>query len=264
MRLLITIAVQAMLISQLAYSQSDGSINIVSTIVAQFIVTDPLGRRTGVDPRGGSNPLGGVRIRQIPGAAYSIGLVGDSPDDTSANIRDEDVSFEFNYFIKASENDGVYKIETIGTEKGIYTIYIHVFPFSKSSIQPYSVTVSGIIDSMQTNVYEIDYHSARGTPIGFRKLVSTGTLRQDILVSFAKNWLGDRSFYEDLNQRLDLFESLLSQRNSVRAQNVLQGLRMNLDDASQQSSGTIFITHDAYEILSRDVTTLLNQLPPKP
>ena len=264
MRLIITIAVQAMLISQLAYSQSDGSINISSSIVAQFIVTDPLGRRTGVDPRGGSNPLGGVRIKQIPGASYATETPGDDPNDTTGIIPDDDVLFVFVYFIKASENDGVYKIETIGTEKGIYTINIRVVPFPGSIIQPYSVRVSGIIDSMQSNVYEIDYHSARGTPIGFRKLVSNGTLRQDILVSFAENWLGDRSFYEDLNQRLDLFESLLSQRDSDRARNVLQGLQIKLDAASQQSSGTSFITHDAYQILSGDVATLLNQFPPQP
>ncbi len=264
MRLPIALVVHTIFLIHMAYPQHSGSIDIASKNVVQFIVTDPLGRRTGADPRGAPNPLSGVHIAEIPGASYATVTPGDSPNDSSGITNDEDLMFEFDYQIKAPEDDGVYQFEAIGTKQGIYTMYIRVVAHSRSVLQSIDTVVDGIIDSLQSNFYELDYHGIPGTPIHFRKIVSGSTLRQDVDVGYAKGWLGNRSLCDDLNNRLVSFKTCIANFDSSNARRVLVGLQAEIDQAGHHPSGAKFIAADEYQVLSSDVRVLLDHFPPTP
>ena len=261
MRISTGLGLLTILLSLSAMSQTIGYFNVTSTSVTHFIVTDRLGRRTGVDPRGTQIPMTGRSLDEIPGANYSTSTPGDAPNEEPSP---EDLSFEFEYFFGSTEVDGVYRIETIGLARGAYTLYVDISQRAGSSIQPFSITVKGIIDSMQSSFYELEYHGMVGTAIKVRKNVSGGTLRQDVNVSYAKKWLGDQSFYHDLTRELDSLDMYLANRDSSFARRVLEGLQRNVNTAGQQTSGSMFITADAYAIISSDVSVLMNQMPASP
>jgi hypothetical protein len=269
MRNILVLFIAMILLSLKSFSQNTGWLNISAGVRVQFIVTDPLGRRTGEDPRGVSNPMQGRKFNEIPGANYSTSSVGDSPLE-DYEPSPEDLQFEFGYKIKSPENDGTYSIETIGTELGIYSLSIDVWPRRGSTLQSFRQQIKGLTDKNHVTTFRFSYGGVVGTPITFEKTVVQQTLRQDLDNSFKLKLLGEQGFYKELSNSLDSYEKHLSKKDTLKAVKEVEKFQDRI--TGEYNKGTKpndkrFITADAWKILYDDAQYLvahLIQLPPKP
>jgi hypothetical protein len=237
-------------------SQNSGYFDISTTIDVQFIVTDPMGRRTGEDPRGVSNPMQGIEINEIPGANYSTSSVGDSPLPDYEPIK-SDFSFEFNHMISAPQNDGVYTIQTIGIASSDYNLDIHVKPRKKSIIQSFDMDIHGVTDVNKVTTYRFTYHGTPGGEIKFEKVVTGTTLLEDVSAMEKVNWITTQSV-------ADKYTGIITTYNAQMQQNNFSGARTTLNTVIQNliADSTAAITSAAYKSLRSDTDQLLAQLPP--
>jgi hypothetical protein len=249
--------VSLLLISVLtvAFPQGTGFFNFSTTVEAHFIVTDPLGRRTGRDPIGAAKPRVGKPIKEIPGAHYSTFSVGDNQNDYQP--LKSDLQYEFEYKFRTPENDGIYTIQTTGIESGIYSMYIDVVPEHGSTVQTFHFELRGVTDVNKITIYRFTYHGMSGGEITFEKMVTGTTLLDDISAMRKVNWIASQLVS-------DKYAGLFTTYNTQMQQNDFGGARATLNSVIQNlvvdSSGAITI--DAYNSLRSDTDQLLNQLPP--
>ena len=237
-------------------SQNSGYFDISTTVDVQFIVTDPMGRRTGEDPRGVSNPMQGIEINEISGANYSTSSVGDSPLPDYESLK-SDFSFEFNYIINVPQNDGVYTIQTIGTTSSDYNMDIHVKSDPKSTLQSFDINIHGVTDVNKVATYRFTYHGMPGGEIKFEKVVTGNTLLEDISAMRKVNWISTQEVTDKYTGFFTAFNTQIQQNNFSGARTTLNTVIQNL-----VADSTAAITSDAYKSLRLDTDQLLAQLPP--
>lgn len=262
--LILLVGVVILYIDQ-SYSQNTGGLDITSNSTVQFIVTDPLGRRTGEDPRGVDNPYQGKRLEEIPNGNYSTDSNGDNPSADSAS-QSVDFGFEFGVGISSPENDGVYTIETIGTELGKYSLEIIVTPENESTLQRFRQDIEGLTDKDQVTRYRFSYNGAVGAPVKFEKLVTQRLLRKDLDNSFKLKLLGNNAFYKILSETINRFHESLSAHDTATAHITLQNY-WHLISAVPRGNDTTasqFVLADAYTILQTDLNAFLKKLPAIP
>jgi len=252
-----------------SFSQDRGFLHVSTGVQVQFIVTDPSGRRTGEDPRGMPNPMQGKAFREIPGASYSVGSVGDSPEKEYKPSR-EDLQFDFQCRFITPDNDGAYTIQTIGIELGVYSLFVDISPRRGSNLKPFRKRMKDLTDIGQVTEYKFTYSSTYPTPANLAKVVALQTLRQDLDNSYKLKLLGEKELHKDLSHRLDKLEKYLSDKDSSKARHELEKFGEKIEDVRDQTIKTEqkkqkplkhFITADAYQILQEDVSALLKQLP---
>jgi hypothetical protein len=230
-------------------------------MVVHFIVTDPQGRKTGVDPRGVKKPWIGKKIDEIPGANYSTSGVGDNP--TVNESEQSDNSHEFLFGLRSPENDGVYQIDCIGWKLTRYSLYIDVTPDDTSAMQPFRTVKRGVIDKGVIIKYRFEYHGEPGTLVGFEKLVSQTMIRQDLDNSYKLKLVGDKGFHEELSNILDNYEKHLSKKDMLKAVKELGKFQDRITEEYEEGTkprDKRFVTADALQILSYDVKYLIDQL----
>ena len=245
---------------QCSISQDAGWMTVFTGYNAHFIVTNPLGLKTGCDARGTDDPFNGVPLLEIPGASYTT-TANESYGDT-LGIDETEFYHEYYAPLTGSANDGLYVIELVGIRPDFYDIGVSISPDDRGSrlLQSYDARARGIIDSLGSNYYQLDYHGAIGAPIKFRKIVSCNTLQQEVNVSYAKGWLGNHDFYDDLCQLLKHFESQLAKWDSSTAFKSLETFERKLMKTNLGSSGRMFITADALRVIGDDATSFLRQV----
>lgn len=256
---------------EFAYSQQLVHTQITSTDNAHFIVTDPLGRKTGRDPRGASKRYEGIAMREIPEANYSFESVGDIPD--SGEVPNAVYYHEFAYSFESPQRDGIYLIQVIGIELGQFDLYVSIIPSDISSRQECRFVIEqALIDQDSVISYQLLYNGAPGSPMTFKKIVTSNTLRQDLSAGYKLNLLGDEKLFEDLGKDIDKFEKELFQRDSIKARDKLEEFEKKIDKEHEetikheqrgQKEKQRFMTEDAYRILKEDVQLLLATLPKK-
>ena len=254
----------AFLANSYLYGQNEGVLQINSDMVVHFIVTDPQGRKTGVDPRGVKKPWIGKKIDEIPGANYSTSGVGDNP--TVNESEQSDNSHEFLFGLRSPENDGVYQIECIGWKLTRYSLYIDVTPDDTSAMQPFRTVKRGVIDKGVIIKYRFEYHGEPGTLVRFEKLVLQTMIRQDLDNCYKLKLLGDKGFHKELSNILDNYRKHLLRRDTLKAVKELEKFQNRI--AKEYKEGTKshdkrFVTADALQILSYDVQYLIDRLPEK-
>jgi hypothetical protein len=243
------------------YGQNEGVLQINSDIVVHFIVTDPQGRKTGVDPRGVKKPWIGKEINEIPGANYSTSGVGDSP--TVNESQQSDNSREFLYGLRSPDNDGVYQIDCIGWKLTRYSLYVDVTPDDTTAMQPFRTVKRDVIEKGNIIKYRFEYHGEPGTPVRFEKLVSETMIRQDLDNSYKLKLLGDKGFHKELSNILDNCEKHLSKKDTPNAVKELEKFHDRITEEYKEgtkSRDKRFVTIDALQILSYDVKYLIDQL----
>jgi hypothetical protein len=242
-------------------AQNQGTLQINSDISVHFVVIDPQGRKTGVDPRGVRKPWIGRAISEIPGANYSTSGVGDNP--TINQLEQSDNSHEFLYGLRSPENDGVYQIECIGWKPVRYSLYVDVTPDDTSSMQPFRAIKRGLIDKNEVVKYTFEYYGRPEATVRFEELVTETTLRQDLDNSYKLKLLGDKGFYGELLNILDNYEKHLSKKNASDATKELQKFQGKMTEEYKdgtRSRDKRFVTADALQILSYDVKYLIDHL----
>lgn len=132
------------------------SISLIMASPAELLITDPQGRRTGVDPRAGST------YSEIPGTFYSTRSLDsdDGSGETAHPVKE---------FYSSSPLDGKYTIQVIGTGNGPYTL--EVLTYDTAGDPSYNTTVSGQIDVNSVDTYLLEYSSAPGGQTGLQSSI---------------------------------------------------------------------------------------------
>lgn len=101
--------------------------------VGEAVITDPLGRRLGIEPATGND------FKEVPEASYDSSGLGTLRDDS---IVDEDPPWKEIYF--NAPVDGEYAVTVIGTRAGTYTLSIGGYDTRRrsSSFTPKNVPIS--------------------------------------------------------------------------------------------------------------------------
>jgi hypothetical protein len=123
---------------------------------AELLVTDPEGRKTGIDVSRGEI------LKAIPCSGYGKESIGD--------LETGEIGVDENRVEIVSPIDGIYKLSIIGTDSGNYNLFVHSsydIMEQPSVKELYGTTYPGKIDN-----YEITYSSAPGSQV---KVTYTGS-----------------------------------------------------------------------------------------
>jgi hypothetical protein len=250
------------------YGQAVGNLQISSHRTIHFIVTDPQGRRTGVDPRGAEDPFIGNELSEIPDANYSTNAIGDSPQNYEP--LETDIQHEFMYNVKSPTNDGIYQIDCIGLRLGRFDLSMSLLLQYPGETKSFDTTLTGFVDVNTVVSFRMEYKGEQGGITRTEKIASSSILRQDLDNSFKLKFLGEQGFHKELSSILDSYEKHLSKKDTLKAVKELEKFQDRITkeyNKGTKSKDKRFITADAWEILYNDAQYVIEHLiplPPKP
>jgi hypothetical protein len=236
-----------------ANSQNVGSMQINSSESIHFIVTDPLGRRTGADPRGEvTDTVYGVSfIHEIPSANYSFSGV-DKLEGGPAGPE----SHEFNFNPQSPQEDGLYRLQAIGVRLSQYLIDSYVLQDTGGGYRTWDFRVSGVIDKDSVITYRFSYYGGPGKDLTFVKSVGPSSLLQDVAAMRKLNWIANQPAADRYSELFRSYASQFKENNIKAAQSTLESVL-----ASLKANQGITLTTDAYNSLSSDTKQLITELP---
>lgn len=112
----------------------------------ELLLTDPLGRRTGLDPSTG------LSYREIPSSSYSL---------TRESDIERDVASETKVLAVGSASPGTYTLRITGTGEGPYTIGVHSYDASQTPATSYVLGVP--ISTGEVHTLQFDKSSVPGS-----------------------------------------------------------------------------------------------------
>jgi hypothetical protein len=228
-------------------SQSVARLEILCTDHAGFVVTDPLGRRTGDDWRYGKSFENRTQFREDPGAAYHLETMGDGAPDY----------MQYEKGISSTADDGVYRIQFIGNKLGTFDFYVSVNPhLTKMPIHKAYFSKKRIpIDKDSTVSFVFSYHLDRNAPVNLSKIVSIQSLAHDLRIMRKLNWILDTSLADKYEALIDTCARQIQHRNVIDARSTLSRILQNITADSSHA-----LTNDACTSLRPDVQQLLHEL----
>lgn len=235
----------------ISYTQNAISIDINGGV--EFVVLDPIGRREGMDP------IANQRFREINNSYGEFSVDSEDPD--------VDAPEPYNEFMADKGIDGLYRLTLFGTKPARYRLFIVVR--SKEKAQGFDMF--GLIDSNQVRVLEFTYSNDSTVSFVVKKLITATDLREDLRNCFKLGFLGGRSLFRELVEKVEHIEKRLERKDSSKAFEELEKLAKELKkvrDETEKHEGrkrkpSRFITKEAYDILNEDVTILMSSLPPR-
>jgi hypothetical protein len=147
-----------------AFIAGGSGLGILSSMNVQFMVADPVGRRTGYDP------VSGAEISEIPSSRYGVkytGIIdgrnhkGDS--DKGGNGSTDDRARDFVAAFASSDQliDGSYTLRVYGEKSGSFWLSISVYrePVSED------FNLRGTIRAGELKIYHLIYDDDLSVPI---------------------------------------------------------------------------------------------------
>lgn len=208
----------------------------------QFILTDPMGRREGIDPRSGA------RYREINNSYGVYSVDSEDPDFPAPPPIIE--------FISYSPIPGEYGLTLYGVGRSRYEIDGFLM------VRPLRLTFStrGVIDSLQSAEYRFHLDTTGRKP-WFKKIVGVHSLRQDLDNCYKLELLGARPLYIDFSHRVAKYEEAAG-KGASRAKHELEKFKKKLDEVYEKTKRATkeknhFVTDLAYRILKEDIEVLL-------
>lgn len=220
-----------------------------------FIVTDPKGRRTGVDPRYKAKPDDWLWLEEIPKANYAFMSVGNL--DPNGPVE---VFMEFVYHFNSPEGDGVYTVQVIGNNLSTFELFVDASGRDRAKTQDAMFETRNIpIDKDSVITYLFTYHGAPGSPVSLVKVVSASSLLQDVAAMRKLNWITSQA-------TVDKYVSLYTAYGTQFAEKDFDGAHVTLSTVitNLRADSAIWVTADAYKSLRADADQLLNELRPAP
>lgn len=132
------------------------------TDTIQILVTDPLGRQTGVRADGSS-------VNEIPGSNYSTESI-DADDDPNPDPTPAERIAEI-----IDPMDGTYLIQIFGVASGDYTM--HFFLYDSDQNPADIEVVNGTTEPGMAQTYVVDYAAAPGSGVGVSRLMVDGAVQ---------------------------------------------------------------------------------------
>jgi hypothetical protein len=240
------------------HAQEETVLRIMATDAVHFVVTDPVGRKTGCDLRGAQRP---PIVNGIPHSNYSFETIGDIPppgDSASAGVS---LLFEFGPL--TAENEGTYDLQLFGRRLSKYEISSFLETTGKGGVAVKESAATGVIGVGQTVLYAFMLDAPFVRPIPLTKAVNTSILRQDLDNCYELKLLGNRSFHKELSNILDSYKKHLSKKETLKAVKELEEFHDRITKEYKEGTKARdkrFVTADALHILSYDVKYLIDQL----
>jgi hypothetical protein len=237
-----------------AVSQTSVELQIEVTNIADYVLTNPAGQRSGIDPRVLDNSGHHILINEIPNSSYGYMGLGD------LNSNYSEFTAEFTGSFSSPQGDGIFQIRMVGKKLGSVNLYLSFYPndtihAQKAHFSALKVPIAK--DSVVT--YLLAYHGAPGSQVSLTKVVSITSLGQDVTVMYRLGWIENQTTETKYLNFLSTVNSQLQSNNISGARTTLQTVLTNAvaDSASN-------ITDDAYTLLTSDTRYLLSQLPLSP
>ena len=232
---------------QAAESQISGSIQINSSANVHFIVTDPSGNRTGVDPRGTpTDKVYGVTfIREILRANYSF-AGNDALDGTASSESHE---FTFNFI--SPDDDGVYTLQAIGTRLSTFLIDSYVLRDDGGNYKSSRFKVGGVIDKDSVVSYRFTCFGNAAKKLVFEKVVNASSLARDIAAMRRLHWITNHATATKYANLIVAYSRYITRKKMTAAKTTLATM---IDGISADSLHGLTI--DACKHLRRDLESL--------
>ena len=240
--------------SQLSNAQT-AFMQINAEGAVQFVVTDPLGRRCGVDHRAAPTIYDWLWYEEIPNGNYSAQGIGSlDPNDPGVG------SMEFVCNLISSEDFGNYLIQVIGVKTGVFHLYAGASGRDTSLTQHALFEMKVIpIDKDSIITFQFTYYSPPGSPAGLAKIVNTNSLLQDLAAMRKLDWIATDAVAEKYRGLVTTYSSHLQQEDSLAAK---ETLNVFLSELATDSGAAI--NGDGYRLLRADVEQLISELPSSP
>jgi hypothetical protein len=225
-------------------SQTKNFLNITTDVNA--VITDPSGKKTGMDSRFSKPYSQWTWMREIPNSAIGF--------ETDDEVQSSSVHFEA--YVPSPQGDGTFRIELIGDKTWVTYLSVSMRPpRNVSGVQKAMRNVLKIpIEEDSSIVYLFTYHSALGSPISLVKVVSARSLIQDLAAMRKLGWISSQVI-------ANKYSSLIVTYSSQMQQSDYAGARASLTDIIHNiaSDSSISLTADACKSLRPDVESLLQQ-----
>lgn len=241
-----------------AFAQIQADVQMDFGGPTEYVVTDSQGKRSGL------NPITHTDYDEIPYAGYGDGSSGETRE------------FTFNTILMDTLFSTTYTIHLFGTGNGVFKG--SVGGRQTLSGKGASFRTLGVIDSNQTVIYVFNYSTDSTITPTFWKVVTPQIIRQDFSDCFKLKILGNEGFYRDILHQLDDISKDLAHKDSIEARKDLEKFQDELENAHNETikhdkeknqkkpteferGQERFVSPYAYQILSEDVSLLLQQLP---
>lgn len=225
-------------------SQTKNFLNITTDV--NVVITDPSGKKTGIDSRF-AKPYGQwTWMREIPNSA--IGFEGDD------EVQSSMVHFEA--YVPSPQGDGTFKIELIGDETWVTYLSVSMYtPTPVRDVQEVERIIRKIpIEKDSSTVYLFTYHSALGAPVSLVKVVSARSLIQDVAAMRKLGWISSQVTANKYSDLIATYSSQMQQSDFAGARASLNLIMHNI-----ASDSSISLTADACKSLRPDVESLFQQ-----
>jgi hypothetical protein len=165
-------------------------------VLAHFVVTDPVGRRTGqvLYPSR-------ANLKEIPNAKYIAERLG---DEETSSPGTEGVEFWLR-----PVHIGTYTVTFSGVADTAYTYEVNFYNTDHNDISPDAGKMEAFISSGAVVEYKVYCAPSSVSPIpNITKTVTFAILHNDVLVAQKLNQLGGDKFVRSLSKTIDLAEKL--------------------------------------------------------
>jgi len=170
-----------------------------TTTYVQILITDPLGRQTGL-PSIGESPL-----QNIPGSSYFPESFGN--EETGAP------GVQIIRFGMTPVVPGSYTVVMIGLADGNYSMNIGGNDTSGNPTNFASTSFSGLLRAGTSQQYSLSFDPTPGANNSISKSVSFDSLEEELEAAFQIGQIGDAVFVSELNRILTDGEAALSRPN---------------------------------------------------
>lgn len=252
------LAMLVMLTQGTLLAQNKFSVHVYVDYPAHFVVKDPLGRRTGIDPRGATIPERGTRYREIPRASYATESPGDNPEEVLEEVAKKEVSRVFGCSFESPASEGNFEITLFGLALDTVDVLIEIGPSNGSSqLQSCRFQLQEVIDSSVVKKLLITYHGQPGSDMKLEKKIDMGWLKSDLNSLFKLGWIQGQLVYSKYSSLLSAGELALQRNDFSSAHSTLVSIVQNI---SLDSSLTVSAA--ACRFLRPNVEILMAKLPP--
>jgi len=230
-------------------SQTHVSMQIDASDVVDFMVTNPAGKRSGIDPRvldGLGDP---VLLNEIPDAGYAYQSVG------NLNPKGNwSVSAEFTAGFSSPHDDGAFRIDLVGHRLATFNFYLSLMSRDSTRAQHAHFNIEGApIDKDNVATYSFTYHGPPSSPVSLTKVVSVNSLIQDIMAMGKLGWIKKMKTVNKYVNYLDSTKIQIGKNNFEAARNTLQTVLIN---AKKDRANKNFTTQ-AFKVIYSDTANLL-------
>jgi hypothetical protein len=208
--------------------------------VAELLVVDALGRRTGADSVSGSE------LNEIPQSTYFV----DATDDEETGEPPTSTMHLVNAFQPTA---GTYRVTISGVQLGTYTLEVS-WASSDGAIQP-KILVPGVARVGSISTFQIQYSPMPGASLTAARVASFQSTLADIANSLQLALIDNAGIANSLTRKINSADSAVAEHENDDAKEAMNAFK---HEVSAQTGK--HITGVAPQVLQEDADSLISQL----